>query len=293
MGAVHSLFKGYFCIWGFIMVYGYYDPQWRVNFNWWSEWQFIEPNPELYERHEEYVRRYIFDKLVHRRDYITQGGESNLFKYFFGTEFEGDYSGTALPEYDEVLDQIYRVEARVQRATTFTDKLRSISEYPLPEFIGKKELPPNRIWSKVDETYKPRHFCLANMLWETEGFSDFFEEVLEENEKFEDALADKYRDPKLRELYWDFRRESQEHLSWDMYDLMPYIACKKEKQEKLSQFLQNPSNRKFVVNSLQENYGAHKIFDKAGIVPYGDGAAASLLAKYDPNSGPWNEKLFF
>jgi len=216
-----------------------------------------------------------------------------MFKWMFGTDFEGDYWGTALPEYDEVLDQIYRVEARVQRATTFTDKIRQVSEYPLPEFTGKKELPPNRIWSKVDETYKPKHFCLANMLWETEGFVDFFEEMLEENEKFEDALADKYRDPKLRELYWDFRRESQEHLSWDMYDLMPFVACKKDKQEKLSSFLQNPKNKKFIMGSLREQYGAHKIFDKAGVVPYGEGASASLLAKYDPNSGPWNEKLFF
>lgn len=216
-----------------------------------------------------------------------------MFKYFFGTENEGDYWGSQLPEYDEVLDQIYRVEARVQRAKTFTDKLRQISEYPLPEFTGKKELPPNRIWSKVDETYKPRHFCLANVLWETPGFIDWFEEVLEENEKFEDALAEKYRDPKLRELYWDLRRESQEHLSWDMYDLMPFISCKKDKQAKMSAFLQNPKNKKFIQASLNEPHGAHRIFDKAGVVPFGEGASASLLAKYDPNNGPWNEKAFF
>lgn len=293
MGAIHSLFKGYFCIWGFIMVYGYYDPQWRVNFNWWTEWQFIEPNPELYERHEEYARRFLYDNLIHHRDFITQGGESHIHKFLFGTDFEGDYWGTALPEWDEVVDQIYRVESRVQRAKHFTDKLRSISEYPLPDFTGQKELPPNRIWSKVDETYKPKHFCLANMLWETNGFIDFFEELLEENQKFEDALADKYRDPKLRELYWDFRRESQEHLSWDLYDLMPYLACKKDKQEQFSSFVQNPANRKFIISSLNQNYGAHKVFDKAGIVPYGDGASASLLATYDPANGPYNEKLFF
>jgi len=293
MGAIHSLFKGYFAVWGFIMVYGYYDPQWRVNFNWWNEWQFIEPNPELYERHEEYVRRYIFDKLIHQRDYITQGGESHIFKYMFGTEFEGDYWGTALPEYDEVLDQIYRVEARVQRAKSFTDKLRQISEYPLPEFTGKKELPPNRIWSKVDETYKPKHFCLANMLWETKGFVDWFEDLAEENQRYEDAIADKYKDPKLRELYWDMRREAQEHLSWDMYDLLPFIACKKDKQEKLSKFMQNPRNMEFMRQALTQETGTHVIFDRAGIVPYGDAASASLLAKYDPSSGPWNEKLFY
>lgn len=293
MGAIHSLFKGYFCIWGFIMVYGYYDPQWRVNFNWWAEWQFIEPNPELYERYEEYANRYVFDRLVHHRDYITQGGESHIHKYLFGTDFEGDYWGTALPDYDEVLDMIYRAESRVQRRSAFTDKIRVISEYPLPAFTGKKELPPNRIFSKVDETYKPKHFCLANILWETDGFVDYFEELLEDNKKFEDAIADKYRDPKLRELYWDYRRESQEHLSWDMYDLMPYVSCKQDKKEKLSKFVQNPKNKTFMRKALQQTYGAHIIFDKAGIVPFGDGASASLLAKYNPENGPYNEKLFY
>lgn len=293
MGAMHSVLKGYFCTWAFIMVYGYYDPQWRVNFNWWAEWQFIEPNPELYERHEEYARRYLYDNLLHERDSITQGGESHMHKWLLGTDFEGDYWGTALPEFDEVVDQIYRVESRVQRTKHFTDKLRAISEYPLPEFTGKKELPPNRIWSKVDETYKPKHFCLANMLWETDGFVDFFEEIVEDNAKFEDEIAQKYRDPKLRELYWDMRRESQEHLSWDLYDLLPFLACQKEKQAKLSTFLQNPVNRPFIIGSLQQEYGVHKIFDSAGVVPYGEGASASLLAKYDPTSGPYNEAKFF
>jgi len=293
MGAIHSLFKGFFVGWAFISIYGYYDPQWRVNFLWWAEWSFLEPNPELWERHEEYSRRFTFDKLVHHRDFITQGGESHFHKFFFGTENEGEYWGTQLPEYDEVLDQIYRMESRVQRTTSFTDKLRKLSEYPLPEFTGKKELPPNRILSKVDETWKPKHFCLANMLWDTNGFVDFFEDVLEDNQRFEDALADKYKDPKLRELYWDLRREHQEHMSWDLYDLLPYIACQKDKQETLSGFIQKEANRPFIIEALGRDFGAHKIFDKAGIIPYGDGASSSLLAKYDATHGAYNEKLFY
>jgi len=293
MGAIHSLFKGVFFMAAFVQCYGYYDPQWRVNLHWWMEWHFLEPNPELWERHEEYCRRYIYDKMVHNRDFITQGAESHFHKFMCGTENEGDYWGTQLPEYDEVVDQIYRVEARVQRTKTFTDKLRGIADYPLPEFKGKKELPPNRIWSKTDETWKPKHFCLANMLWETEGFPDFFEEVVEENQKFEDAIANKYKDPKLRELFWDYRRECQEHLSWDLYDLMPFLACKKDKQEDLSKFFQDGGNKDFIVTALQQNFGAHKIFDMAGIVPYGEAAGGSLLAKYDPSAGPYNEKMFF
>jgi len=293
MGAIHSVFKGFFVGWAFFNVYGYYDPQWRQNFLWWFEWSFLEPNPELWERNEEYMNRFTFDRMIHHRDFINQGGESHFHKYFLGTENEGEYWGTQLPEFDEVLDQIYRVESRVQRVKHWSDKLRKISEYPLPDFTGKKELPPNRIFSKVDETWRPKHFCLANMLWETDGFVDFFEEVVEENQKFEDAIADKYKDPKLRELYWDFRRESQEHLSWDLYDLMPYLACQKEKQEVLSVFLQDDGNRPFIRTVLQQEYGAHRIFDKAGIVPYGEGASSSLLAKYDATHGPYNEALFF
>ena len=38
----------------------------------------------------------------------------------------------------------------------------------------------------------------------------FEEDVLEDNQKYEDALAEKYKDPKLRELYWDYQRECQE-----------------------------------------------------------------------------------
>lgn len=293
MGATHSLFKAAFATWAFIEIYGYYDPAWRVNVNWWYHWQFIEPNPEVWERLEENHRRYTFDRLIHARDHIQQGGESHMHKYIFGTDFEGDYWGSCLPEFDEVVDQIYRTEARVQRAANFSNKLRKISEYPLPEFTGKVELPPNRIWGKTDETWKPKHFCLANLLWETEGFVDFFEDVIDENAKFEDAVAEKYKDPKLRELYWDFRRESQEHCSWDLYDLVPFIACKNDKQLMLSKFLQNPGNRGFINSCLQHNHGAHKIFDAAGCVPYGEAASASLLAKYDPSHGPYNEKLFY
>ena len=47
LSAIHSLFKGLFVGWAFVSVYGYYDPQWRVNFLWWAEWSFLEPNPEL------------------------------------------------------------------------------------------------------------------------------------------------------------------------------------------------------------------------------------------------------
>jgi len=293
MGAMHSLFKGGFFLWAGIATYGWYDPAWSVNFNWWYNWQFLEPNPEVWERLEENNRRYMYDRLIHARDHIQQGGESRIHKYWFGTDFEGDYWGSALPEFDEVVDQIYRTEARQQRAKLFSDKLRGIAEYPLPEFTGKKELQPNRIWSKTDETWKPKHFCLANMLWETEGFVDHFEDVLEENKRFEAAIAQKYKDPKLRELYWDFRRESQEHLAWDLYDLLPFLACKNDKQAKLSKFLQNGHNTSFINRCLKYENGAHKIFDAAGVVPFGESANASLLAKYDPTHGPYNEKLFY
>lgn len=293
MGAAHSLFKGAFLAWAFVQVYGFYDPQWRCNFHWWYEWHFIEPNPEIWERQEEYCKRYVFDKLMHDRDGFTQAGESHFYKYFLGTENEGEYWGSAMVEWDEVVDQIYRVESRVLRNERFTDNLRQISEYPLPDFTGKKELPPNRIWSKVDETYKPKHFCVANMLWETPGFVDYFEAVSEENDKFEDAIAEKYKDPKLRELYWDLRREGQENLAWDLYDLLPYLACNEKKKLNLSSFLQNIDNQPFINQTLSQRYGAHYIFDRAGVVPFGDAASASLLEHYDPAQGPWNEKLFF
>lgn len=293
MGAFHSIFKVSFGIFAFYNVYGYYNPQWRVNFNWWANWEFIEPNPELWERHEEYAKRYVYDKLIHNRDFITQGGESHFHKWFCGRDAEGDWWGSQLPPYDEVVDQIYRTEARHQRKKQFTDKLRQISEYPLPEFTGEKELPPNRIWSKVDETWKPKHFCLANLLWETDGFVDFYEDMLEENARFEDAVREKFRDPKLRELFWDARREGQEALGWDLYDLLPYISCRPQLQQKLSTWCQNPANRDFMNETLRSPRGAHKIFDAAGIVPYGEGASASLLASYDPTHGAYNEKLFY
>eukprot|EP00494_Astrolonche_serrata_P029111 UN29378 len=115
MGAFHSLHKSLFVVWATYEVYGYYNPQWRVNFNWWMNWEFIEPNPELWERHEEYAKRYVYDKLIHNRDFITQGGESHFHKWFCGRENEGDWWGSQLPPYDEVIDQIYRTEARGQR----------------------------------------------------------------------------------------------------------------------------------------------------------------------------------
>jgi len=82
-------------------------------------------------------------------------------------------------------------------------------------------------------------------------------------------------------------------MSWDLYDLLPYIACQKDKQETLSSFLQNGKNRPFIIEALNQEFGPHKIFDKAGIVPYGEGASSSLLAKYDASHGPYNEKLFY
>jgi len=293
MGAMHSLHKSVFFTFAFVSVYGYYDPQWRINFHWWTNWEFIQPNPELWERHEEYARRYVYDKLIHQRDFITQGGESHFHKWFCGRDNEGDWWGASLPPYDEVVDQIYRTESRIQRKKFFTDQLRALSEYPLPEFTGEKELPPNRIWSKVDETWRPKHFCLANLLWETDGFVDYFEELIEENATFEEAIRNKYKDPKLRELYWDARTEAQQFLGWDLYDLLPYISCRPDLQQKLSTWCQDPANTQFMRDAIKVEQGAHLIFDKAGIVPYGEGASASLLAKYDPGQGAFNEKFFF